>query len=185
MQIIAISGKIGRGKDTAVECITQYVREEKNKTVKHLKFADALKKATAIMTGTSEADQYTSEGKGKIIPSLGITIGDFQQKIGMVAREHIDPNIWVNAVMNQMTDENCVYVISDCRFKNEARQIEERGGLVIRLNRSEHLIDAKLMAGRNPNHVSETDLDDYDNFDFVYQNDGTIEDLKEAIKNFL
>jgi hypothetical protein len=28
-------------------------------------------------------------------------------------------------------------------------------------------------------------LDDYDNFDFVYQNDGTIEDLKEAIKNFL
>jgi hypothetical protein len=184
MQIIALSGKIGSGKDTAAEYIIQCCLEDKE-TVKHLKFTDAIKKVTAIMTSTSQADQYTLEGKGKLILSLGITIGDFQEKIGTVAQEHINPNIWVDAVMKQMTDEYCVYVISDCHFKNEARQIQELGGIVIRLNRSEHLIDPKLMAGRNPNHVSETDLDDYDNFDFVYQNDGTIEDLKEAIKNFL
>ena len=55
MKIIAISGKIGRGKDTAVECIMQ-----DTPNCRHLKFADALKKATAVMTGTSETDQYTS-----------------------------------------------------------------------------------------------------------------------------
>jgi len=180
--ILALSGKIGSGKDTAVECLTEHFLGL-DKTVVHLKFANALKRASAIITGMPESDQYTKEGKGKIIPGLNMTVGEFQQQCGTVLREHIDQNIWVNAVLNQIkNDTNCVYLISDCRFKNEARKIQEMGGVVIRLNRSKE-VDT---GGRDTSHVSETDLDDYTaNFDFIYQNDGAIDELNKFIINIL
>jgi uncharacterized short protein YbdD (DUF466 family) len=183
--ILALSGKIGSGKDTAVECLTEHFLGL-DKTVIHLKFANALKRASAIITGMPENDQYTKEGKGKTIPGLNMTVGEFQQQCGTVLREHINQNIWVNAVLNQIKNDPTarhVYLISDCRFKNEARKIQEMGGMVIRLNRTK--VDAELIGGRDTSHVSETDLDDYADFDFVYQNDGTIEELNQAIIGFL
>lgn len=176
--ILALSGKIGSGKDTAVECLTEHFLGL-DKTVVHLKFANPLKRACAIITGMPESDQY--HGKGKMIPGLNMTVGEFQQQCGTVLREHINQDIWVNGVLNQIkADPTCVYLISDCRFKNEARKIQELGGIVIRLNRSNIVTD-----GRDTSHVSETDMDDYKDFDFVYQNDGTIEELNKAVIGFL
>lgn len=61
-------------------------------------------------------------------------------------------------------------IVSDCRFPNEADAGRARGGVVIRLNRKDARKDAH---GRDPNHISETALDNYEYFDLVIDNDGT------------
>lgn len=60
------------------------------------------------------------------------------------------------------------WIITDVRFENEVNVIKEKGGKVIRINRETEQIN---------NHPSETSLDNYDKFDYVINNNGTIMDL--------
>ena len=86
------------------------------------------------------------------------------------------------------------WIITDVRFPNEAKAIKDRGGIVIKLNRfSEEQKIASLKARANrPNdaielalkeeHTSETALDDFSDFDYVIENDGSIEDLVDKVR---
>ena len=124
-------------------------------------------------------------------------------------RNIIHPNIWVNALFADytkhqryergteivgLTDGKTVvdyeipsieydfpsWIITDCRFPNEAKAIKARGGILIRINRPQYL-DNGLVIRKNE-HLSETSLDDYDGFDHVIENDGSIEELVEKVK---
>lgn len=180
-RIVAFSGKFGTGKDSGATCVLEYLATNyavlnANGTfepplVDHLKFADALKRSSSEMTGVALVDQYRADGKAKEIPGLDMSVGRFQQLLGTVARQQIHPDIWMLPVLNQTRSSGKFTVISDCRFRNEAIGIQKMGGLVIRLNRHPDLISEESKAGRDPNHISETDLDDYPNFDLVIQND--------------
>lgn len=183
-KLILISGKYDTGKDTLALALKKYF-EIQGMHVQHEKFADALKEAAAIITGERKVDQYTDEGKAKMIDSLGMTIGRFQQVYGTVLRQHVNPDIWVHPLMKKAFKERSingkpvVTIVSDCRFPNEADAGRARGGAVIRLNRKNARKDAH---GRDPNHVSETALDNYEHFDLVIDNDGTrAEMVRKAI----
>ena len=94
------------------------------------------------------------------------------------------------------------WIITDVRFPNEAEAIKERGGFIIRINRDSPCEVCSLTIsekrgnacrevacprGRSDykgNHPSETSLDDY-NFDYVIDNNGTIEELIEKVKEVL
>ena len=100
-------------------------------------------------------------------------------------RQHVNPDIWVHPVMKKAFKERSingnpvVTIVSDCRFPNEADGGRAKGGAVIRLNRKNARKDAH---GRDPNHVSETALDNYEHFDLVVDNDGTrAEMIRKAI----
>lgn len=112
-------------------------------------------------------------------------------------RQIIHPNIWCNALFadykakqefigktndghEEWTDDIFPnWIITDCRFPNEAKAIKDRGGVVIRVNRD---YQNPLMPDTAiPEHPSETALDDYE-FDYVIENDGSIEDLVEKVK---
>lgn len=70
------------------------------------------------------------------------------------------------------------WIISDVRFPNEVKAIEDRGGLVLRVVRNfgiEHPKDE---------HESETALDDHQ-FKITILNDGTIGQLVEMVENSL
>ena len=77
------------------------------------------------------------------------------------------------------------WIITDVRFPNEAKAIKDRGGVVIRVNRPlERLGNSKLPKLRHTSitqHPSETALDDYDDFDYVIENDGTVQDLIDKV----
>jgi hypothetical protein len=65
-------------------------------------------------------------------------------------------------------------IIHDVRFIKEADEILKRGGILIRLNKE----------GISSNtHISETELDNYDKFTHVYNNNGTLNDLEEYLIN--
>jgi len=105
----------------------------------------------------------------------------------------IHPNIWINAtfadykpqhvrdvkyqglfIENLTTMPN--WIISDVRFPNEAKSIKDRGGVLIRIIRP--LTDSKIIS----NHESENALDYYNDWDYVINNDGSIEDLYHKVE---
>ena len=79
------------------------------------------------------------------------------------------------------------WIITDVRFPNELQAIKDRGGINIRINRpcsicggvGYHKLDC-----RPSEHISETALDNAE-FDYVIENDCTIDDLIEKVREIL
>ena len=84
----------------------------------------------------------------------------------------------------------CVYpnfIITDTRFENELEAVKKRKGITIRVNRSfNHKMGSKETGTINltPEHESETALDNAE-FDYVIDNNGTISELIDKMRNIL
>ena len=87
------------------------------------------------------------------------------------------------------------WIITDLRFPNELEAIKERGGITIRVNRTYstkpvYIGDELDGCSRNdfeqtkPKHISETALDSA-TFDYVIENDGSIDQLLAKVKEML
>lgn len=136
------------------------------------------------------------------------TYRDLLQRLGTEVCRNLHPNFWINILMKdykviqyyhgESVEGKGIYdvteadelkaeiypkypnwIITDCRFPNEANAIKEKGGINIRINRDNgtRIIDI------NP-HPSETSLDNY-TFDYVIDNNGTIEELIQEVKEIL
>ena len=68
------------------------------------------------------------------------------------------------------------WIITDMRFPNEMEAVKKKDGITIRVNRN--LEESK------DQHESETELDNAE-FDYVIDNNGTIEELIEKVKEIL
>lgn len=115
-------------------------------------------------------------------------------------RNIIHPNTWVNALMNEYKQEpyfgpyieNYGYdifefypnwIITDMRFPNEYEAVKSRSGITIRINRPSVILDG---IGYNAgDHPSETGLDHIKDWDYIIDNDGSIEDLIIKVKEIL
>jgi hypothetical protein len=81
--------------------------------------------------------------------------------------------------------EHLVYpswIITDMRFPNELSYIKDRGGITIRVNRDTG-VQWATSDGANE-HPSETALDNAE-FDYVINNDGSLEDLILSVAEIL
>lgn len=67
------------------------------------------------------------------------------------------------------------WVITDCRFPNEAEAVKKRGGVLVRIERE--------TSTKNNDHPSETALDLW-KFDQVIKNNGTLDQLKQEVETF-
>jgi hypothetical protein len=161
----------------------------------------------------------------KFIQKYRMTVRDLLQQVGTNAlRTIVHPNVWVNALfadykhdiwdpkLNDFTVPD--WIITDCRFPNEARVILKYNGLLIRVVRETKSKDSRLCSHcntefsneemdknnglspccKNHDHVStlkpinvhpsETALDNY-KFEHVIDNNGTIDDLVVKVKQLL
>lgn len=143
----------------------------------------------------------------RLIRKFTLTPRKLLQLLGTdCGRKIIHPNIWVNALFSDykagfeflpQSNGNKIktpiypnWIITDVRFPNEVEAIKKRGGIVIRVDRpckecggmGYHKMDCNV--GRTE-HESEYALDNYEGFDHVIENDGTIEDLLEKVKTIL
>lgn len=190
--IIGINGYAGSGKDTVGEIIKQLQPWDQWEIKK---FAGKLKEVASIILGIPTAMFENQEFKKKDLPQMWsnhgmpMTVRDFLQKLGTDGlRDGLHPNIWVNALMmdyieqvvNVMNGEGYKledrypnWIITDCRFPNEARAIKNKGGILVRINRP----------GFNPinDHPSEIALDGW-NFDEVIENDSDLLSLSNKVK---
>ena len=135
------------------------------------KYFCSKEEAIEYIEGDLEVDQDSIE-----ISKIELTPRLLLQLLGTeCGRDIIHPNIWVNATMADYT-EHSNWIISDVRFPNEAKVIKDKGGILIRINRN---IGLEFM------HESETALDNYNDWDYTIDNDGTIENLIEKVKQIL
>lgn len=85
-----------------------------------------------------------------------------------------------------------LWIITDVRFPNEVEAIKKHGGIMVRINRpswydqeEDRLMREFLKEPPRAEHPSETALDNYEGFDIVIENNGTIEELTEKVKEIL
>jgi len=144
-----------------------------------------------------------------------MTVRQALQWIGTdLFRNKFHPQTWCNALFSEYKLNTIIrngqkyrglefpsWIITDCRFPNEAKAIKDRGGILIRVNRSvcpkcgeeenfhwdivTHRLEYCNECGYRWNtHESETALDNY-NFDYEIDNSETIEKLIEKVKEIL
>lgn len=176
--LIGINGKLGSGKDTLASLIKKHASVN---NVVNKSFAYKLKIMGAFLTGTEEPLWFSQEGKNVMLPAWGMTIGEFQQKLGTEAiRNGLHTNAWVLALMADY-DKIFNWIITDVRFPNEADVVKEHGGIVIRIDGDPAGVRAR--SSRNLNHPSEISLDNYENFDYRYMNNKSLDDLENFAKD--
>lgn len=127
------------------------------------------------------------------------------QRVGTEAmRNQIHENVWVNALfadyketyesgsLRQVDDSRKYlnWIITDLRFPNELKAVEDRDGITIRINRdiiSRGLSNSDVstvITNIKNEHPSETALDNAQ-FKYTIDNNGTIEELVEKVKEIL
>lgn len=212
--IIGINGYAGSGKDTVgiiiqylnCEGLVNLTIEEVLINYKNhewwlqdtsgwevKKWAGKLKDVASLLTGIPvEAFEDQEFKKTNLGPEWNnyvntpMTVRDFLQKLGTEGlRDGLHVNTWVNALM---ADYKCVpadrapggwdcpnWLVTDTRFPNEASAIKDKGGILLKVTRPG--------VGPINNHPSETALNQW-NFDYEIQNNGSLEDLINSVKEF-
>ena len=102
-----------------------------------------------------------------------MTVRELLQKFGTAIRNEVCDDFWVKVCLKDYS-ESQNWIISDVRFKSEIEGIKQFNNITLRIN------NPNAGAG---NHVSEVDLDDY-KFDYVINNNGSLEDLLFKVKEF-
>ena len=144
-----------------------------NSIYKEVAFADNLKYVVAMIFNVLPKNLYNedfknSENSLKLTAPDGhiYTYREILQRFGTEAGRAIHPDIWISSLFNLM-DKEGNYIITDVRFINEAEACLENGATLIRITRNTNQMD----------HASETELDNYESFDYTIENNGSIEDL--------
>lgn len=179
-----------------------YVLKPEYSIWKIKKFAAKLKQIASLLTGFPVEKFEEQEFKKSILPQCWdymvllppktldqaekyweerqMTVREFLQKLGTEAiRTNLHENAWVNATFADYEGDRDFWVITDARFPNEAKAIKDRGGLLVRVNRMVSGIEESVMR-----HPSETGLDDW-KFDYIINNDGSLEDLEKMVHEML
>lgn len=168
-----------------------------------------------VLTGCTREQLESQEFKNSSLPdewkidkdsSGAITYRTLLQKLGTdLLRNQLHSEVWVNALFSKYRDNvdfnknlppNKNWIISDVRFPNEAKAVKNKGGIIIRINRDlviggDDYGFTKVSVNQaekdgiiKPQHISETALDNYD-FDWIIDNNGSIEDLIVKTKEML
>jgi hypothetical protein len=170
--IIGLSGYARTGKDTVAEVLAEMGWQRRA-------FADTLRKMVYALdpyvTGNLRvADLVDSVGweEAKVgYPEVRRLL----QRMGTEAgRQVLGEDVWVRTTLSSLSVGN--YVITDCRFRNEADAIRAAGGQIWRIRRPGF--------GAVNAHSSERSLDNYF-FDFYLDNEGTIDELRTVVTDYL
>ena len=184
VRIIGLGHKKGSGKDATADILEQVAMSKGQKVIR-LAFADTLKAVVGILFGLSSEQLTTQEGKATVDPFWGVTPRQMLQWVGTdCCRNVLHPKIWITILLRNLQqsielDQDTLVLITDVRFPDEADAIRDWGGTLWRIDRP-CVLEAEAQA-ETPPHVSETALDDYQNWDAFILNDGTLDDLRTAV----
>lgn len=183
MNIIGISGKIGCGKTTLADILGRELRWSLR-----ISFAELIKLEASEAFGFPLAWCYSPEGKEQTVSvprsrkkrtelfstydrqlpfkkGRPVTVRELLQWWGTDYRRAQNPDYWLWEMSHALDDAREAgaehVIIDDVRFPNEAAMIQQhKRGLLVRLDPY-----PGWEPGPYAGHVSETSLDDYQDFD--------------------
>lgn len=164
MKVIILSGKARSGKNEAASII----KNKLNKSV-IISYASYLKEYSKNILNWDGSEDAKPRS--------------FLQEIGDIVKK-IDPKFLVNRILEDIEVYSNYFdyvIISDARFKNEIEEIKNKyDSIVIRINR-----DGNDLTQEEQNHNTETSLDDYNDYDYIIDNNGSKEEYKNKIEKVL
>lgn len=168
--LILVSGKAGAGKDTFAKIIRNNYRGKK--LILLTSFASELKSiAKYSFDWNGEKDE---KGRQLLID------------LGTSARAY-DKDFWIKKVdnhyHNEIMSDDCVVIITDCRYLNEANYFPKDRTLKVRIESKRKRENP--LNGKQKQDDSETELDHYDGFDYVIHNNGSMQEFEQVVLNFL
>lgn len=203
MNIIALVGFIGSGKDTVAQ---MFMTDDSV----HDSFAAPLKDLCAAVFGWErrllEGDTVESRDFRET-PDMYWTrkldIDNFTPRLALqligtdVMRNHFHEDIWLNSLEYRIRKQHSrkkYVLLSDARFRNELDLVKRMNGTVIWVQRGElpdwydiaktantNAINKKIMQTRYRDvHESEWNWAGYD-VDYIIKNDSTLEDLQQKV----
>jgi len=205
--LVGISGFIGCGKSTVADQLTGQHNFRKDS------FATSLKDACALMFDwprymiegdTKESREWREQvdtwwAQKLNIPNFSPRLA--LQLIGTDAlRNHFNEGIWFMTLENRIRKNPDQHVvISDVRFPNEVEFIKSQGGIMVRVDRGPTPVwfETALMANKGNSLAKEAMTKTYSNahfsewawvgskFDYVVNNDGTLENLHSQVKEIV
>jgi hypothetical protein len=183
--IIAFGHRRRMGKDNSVSFCSRILRTqwqwEKPADIRTASFAKALKDFcyqaygwAGLMLGEYYEMSDNAHLKETILPIIGKSPRDIWIEVGNHLRE-VYAYTWIDLVLN--TNKQCdVLLISDLRYPNEAERIKASGGTLIKINRP---------GVEYHNDVADTALADFNQWDHIIDNDGSLNDLNQKLKDLL
>lgn len=154
--IIGFSARKQGGKTTAVNDL-QHLLREMNLRFGVANFADTLKIIVGrtmipaeLMDAGTDPIAFIENSKQMMLP-CGKTVREVLQLIGTDWFRTLWPDVWVNA-WKQRCDRIGITLVTDIRFPNEVKAVQDAGGKVIRLLRNPYPEDT---------HESECALDGF------------------------
>lgn len=168
-KIIIISGKASSGKSLSANIIM----ENTNNTIL-LAYADYLKMYAKNISGWDGSEDTKPR---ELLQQLGVEL----------IKNNINENMLINRIIEDIKVYSYFYdyiVITDARFPNEIESIKKEFDNVIsvRINRNIYNLDKKYQ-----NHSTETGMDEYNNYDYVIDNNSDLKALEikvmEVVKN--
>lgn len=111
--------------------------------------------------------------KAVVIQELNASCRYLLQTLGTQwGRNYVCEDVWIRAWKARATKFDYV-IADDVRFPNEAAAVKEMGGEMWKIVRPS--------AGHDWSHVSEGALDEWDGFDKIIENSGTVEEFRAKI----
>lgn len=182
----------------------EWILAEKTRDWKFKKFAFKLKMFAGLIIGKDVEMFEDRDFKKSTLPAMWdkkmtvrdefntpilkeeqMTVRDLLIALGDGCRRMVHPNIWINALCADYNPlDNPKWIVNDLRYKNEAVALKN---LAEEHNDQCFLIRINSDRAQIINNDSETDLDDYTDFDFYIENnkDTTVTDLEAQIRAIL
>lgn len=179
--LIGLLSKKRMGKDTTADYLVN-----KYDFIK-MTFAQPLKDICKILFMFTDEQQYGDKLKEEIDPRWDISPRTAYQYIGTdLFRDQLDKimprigkDIWVYHLLlryQETIKNNKNIVISDVRFENEVKLIHDLGGIIIKIDRDIENSDE---------HLSEREIDNIMDYDYIIYNIGTLTELYDKIDVFM
>jgi len=205
--IIGLVGFIGSGKDTAADYLVNFHGFRRDS------FANGLKDAVAAVFGWDRTmlegrTRQSREWREQVdnwwanrLDMPALTPRWILQNWGTeVCRVGFHDDIWIASLENKLRQTQDNIVISDVRFPNEIKSIQNTGGQVFRINRGPlpYWYDYALSINRGPRHIGWALAKDQitklkihasewawigHKFDAELDNNGTFDSLFDQLKN--
>ena len=169
MKIYVISGKARHGKDTVALDIKE-IYENKGLKVINLAYGSYIKEYAKEISNWDGAEETKPR---ELLQELGTDI----------IRKKIDNDFFVRRICEDIKVYSYYFdiiTISDARFPNEMEWPKKYFDDVINIRVIRDGYDS-VLSEKEQKHLTETALDEYNSYDYVIHNDGTLDDLKDKV----